>query len=92
MSSQSLLNKERDFLELNKELEDKVKSLMVEVDTIISRQENVMRSPRRSRILSRKNKTTLREPQLVTESDEEESKSNDGFFEKSLLNENLEEM
>ncbi|XP_001606821.1 testis-expressed protein 9 isoform X1 [Nasonia vitripennis] len=79
MSNHSLLNKERDFLELNKELEDKVKSLMVEVDTIISKQEDVIRSPRRpSYMRSRRYKSKLKESLPTTESDEEQlSDSND---------------
>lgn len=42
----SRLEKERDFLQLNKELGEKVKSLILDVDSIISNQEDVMRIPK----------------------------------------------
>lgn len=69
MSTSTLLNKERDFLELNQELEDKVKSLMIEVDTIISRQKDVMRPKYSSHSFKRNKKKRI--TQSTTESDEE---------------------
>jgi hypothetical protein len=72
MFSETLLNKERDFLELNKELEEKVKNLMVEVDSIISRQEDVIRSPKQSSyIFPKKNKTKIKETDFKIKIDEE---------------------
>lgn len=53
MYSQALLSRERNFLELNKELEEKVQGLMIEVDSIINKQMDVIKSPRRMRKKSR---------------------------------------
>lgn len=64
MYSQALLNRERNFLELNKELEEKVQGLMIEVDSIINKQINVMKSPRR---FPKKNKDKLKDSRTTLE-------------------------
>ncbi|XP_011506551.1 PREDICTED: testis-expressed sequence 9 protein [Ceratosolen solmsi marchali] len=92
MFSESLLNKERNFLELNKELEEKVKNLMVEVDSIITRQEDVIRIPKQSsQILQKKNKIKIKETESIMKIDEEISGINidTPCIKKSIKNENI---
>ena len=69
MSNSSLIKKERDFLEINKQLEDKVKSLMVEVDTIINKQEDVIRCKRRSSDVHRLKKAKLKDSSMNPDAD-----------------------
>ena len=88
MTNINLVNKERDFFDLNKELELKVKSLVCDLDLIINKQENVMRSPKKyCNAISTRSKVTKSDSQSRIEPfDEFYSDSESLSFEKSIKN------
>ncbi|XP_014235575.1 testis-expressed protein 9 [Trichogramma pretiosum] len=72
-----LAGKQRDFLELNRELEDKVKSLVQEVDGIINRQEDVIRHGRRSADIHQARRGLLRAKQRSDSNSGDNNEEND---------------